>query len=147
MCLPERKNDTDWKGVPSLNTIRVNVSLYGSISKYLGGTHVAMKVVEVSENACKADLLQKIGIPDNERGYLFINAVLCDVPGLNTGNGQVLQDGDHLGIFAIDRIWPYQYRDGVNMSPELVAALKKHGAMHHSYSHLQDNESNPSTIE
>jgi len=147
MYFPEEKQYIGWKGIPSLNTIHVNVSLYGSIAKYFGGTHVAMKVVEIPENACKADLLQKIGIPDNERGYLFINAVLCDVPGLNTGEGQLLHDGDHLGIFSIDRIWPYQYRDGVNMSPELVTALQKHGAMHHSYSHLNDNESNPSKNE
>ncbi len=106
-----------------------------------------MKVMDVPEGTCKADLLHEIGIPEGERGYLFINAVLCDVPGLNTGNGQLLKDGDHLGIFSIDRIWPYQYRDGVNMSPELIAALKKHGAMHHSYSHLKDAGSNSSTKE
>jgi|GEM_PF-473769 len=147
MFNPANKGAADRKGKPSLNTIHVNVSLYGSISKYLGGTHVAMKVLEVPEGASKGDLLREIGIQESERGYLFINAVLCDVPGLNTGDGQLLKDGDHLGVFSIDRIWPYQYRDGVNMSPELVTALKKHGAMHHSYSHLKDNESNPSTIE
>lgn len=120
--------------------IRIQIALYGSISKYLGGHHVAMDEIELPSGASKGDLLEYLRIPDEERGYLFINAVLCDVPGLVTGDGQMLNDGDHVGIFSIDRIWPYQYRDGVNMSAELKAALEIHGAMHHSYSHLKDSE-------
>ena len=97
---------------------------------------MATKEVELPDGACKTDLLAQLGIQNEERGYFFINAVLCDVPGLITGEGQVLNDGDHVGIFSIDRIWPYQYRDGVRMSAELTEALKIHGAMHHSYGHL-----------
>jgi hypothetical protein len=81
-------------------------------------------------------LLSELGIPNDEKGYLFINAVLCDVPGLTTGDGQVLKDGDHIGIFSYDRIWPYQYRDGVRMSEELQQAMREYGPMHHSYDHL-----------
>lgn len=98
-----------------------------------------MVEVELPEGACKADLLAQLKIPSQERGYLFINAVLCDVPGLSTGDGQILKDGDHMGIFSVDRIWPYQYRDGVRMSDDLTQALKIHGAMHHSYSHLTED--------
>ncbi|MEW5872467.1 MAG: MoaD/ThiS family protein [Chloroflexota bacterium] len=98
-----------------------------------------MANIELPEGACKADLLKHLEIPEEERGYLFINAVLCDVPGLSTGNGQLLHDGDHVGIFSVDRIWPYQYRDGVVISEELKAALQVHGAMHHSYSHLKQD--------
>lgn len=124
-----------------MDMIRVNVSLYGSIARFLGGTHVATQDLQLPSGASKGDLLRQLTIPDEERGYLFINAVLCDVPGLITGEGQLLEDGDHIGVFSIDRIWPYQYRDGVRMSADLTAALKIHGAMHHSYSHL--NEENP----
>ncbi len=70
---------------------------------------------------------------------MFINAVLCDVPGLTTGGDQVLNTGDHVGIFSVDRIWPYQYRDGIVMSEALKKALEIHGPMHHSYSHLADD--------
>lgn len=114
-------------------SIRVNVNLYGTISRLAGGKHVAQTSVELPEGATKADLLARLKVPPDERGYLFINAVLCDVPGLDTGSAEELHDGDHVGIFSIDRIWPYQYRDGVNMSPGLKKALEKHGAMHHTY--------------
>jgi hypothetical protein len=125
-----------------VENIKIHVSLYGSLARYQGGRHVAVVEVELPEGACKGDLLAHLGIPNEERGYLFINAVLCDVPGLVTGDGQVLKNGDHVGIFSIDRIWPYQYRDGVRMSQELTEALKIHGAMHHSYSHLSEKEPN-----
>ena len=117
-------------------TIKIHVSLYGSLARYGGGRYVATLEVDLPVGACKKDLLVQLGIPDQERGYLFINAVLCDVPGLSTGNGQILQDRDHVGIFSEDRIWPYQYRDGVIISEELRQALETYGAMHHSYSHL-----------
>lgn len=114
-------------------TLRVDVNLYGSIAHYFGGKHVAWVQLELEEGASKADLLENLGIPPEERGYLFINAVLYDVPGLVTDNHDKLEDGDHIGIFAVDRIWPYQYRDGINMSAGLKAALEQHGPMHHSY--------------
>ncbi len=118
--------------------IRVNVSLYGSLARYHGGKHVANAEVTLDEGSTKADLLAFFGIPEHERGYLFINAVLCDVPGLITGEGQILSEGDHIGIFSVDRMWPYQYRDGVRMSDDLTEAMKTHGAMHHTYTHLED---------
>lgn len=119
-------------------SIQVNVSLYGSISRYAGGRHVAQVNIELPEGATKADLLAHLGVSQAERGYLFINAVLCDVPGLDTGSAEPLEDGDHVGIFSVDRIWPYQYRDGVVMSPGLKKALEKHGAMHHSYGDVKE---------
>lgn len=73
----------------------------------------------------------KLGIPLEERGYLFINAVLCEVPGVNTNANEPLNEGDHVGIFSVDRLYPYQYRDGLPMSDGLKETLKEHGAMHH----------------
>ncbi|MBN2550111.1 MAG: hypothetical protein JXB15_13185 [Anaerolineales bacterium] len=126
------------------DNIKVHVSLYGTLARYGGGRYVSTLVVELPTGASKADLLTLLAIPDREKGYLFINAVLCDVPGLTTGNGQTLNDHDHIGIFSVDRIWPYQYRDGIVMSPDLVEALKEHGPMHHSYAHLADNPTSSS---
>jgi len=120
-----------------LEYIQVQVSLYGSLARYRGGRHVAMANISLPVGATKGDLMVEMGISNQEKGYLFINAVLCDVPGLSTGEGQVLKDGDHIGIFSTDRIWPYQYRDGVKMSAELTEALQKYGPMHHSYEHLK----------
>jgi hypothetical protein len=113
--------------------IKVNVSLYGSLARFGGGRYVGQMNVELKPDSGKAELLSHLEIPREERGYLFINAVLCEVPGMETGWNEPLNDGDHIGIFSVDRLWPYQYRDGVRMSQGLQMALKEHGAMHHSY--------------
>ena len=111
----------------------INVSLYGSLARFGGGRHVAQLNIELHPDTGKAELLQQLGIPENERGYLFINAVLCEVPGISTGANEFLNHGDHVGIFSVDRLYPYQYRDGLPMSDGLRKTLEKHGAMHHSY--------------
>ncbi len=113
--------------------LRVNVSLYGSLARFGGGRYVSQVDVELEPGSGKMDLLAYLGIPENERGYLFINAVLCEVPGFSTNANEVLKDGDHVGIFSLDRLYPYQYRDGLPMSDALKEVLKKNGAMHHSY--------------
>jgi hypothetical protein len=113
--------------------IKVNVFLYGSLARFGGGRHVGQMNVELEPNSGKAELLSHLGVPREERGYLFINAVLCEVPGMETGWNEPLKDGDHIGIFSVDRLWPYQYRDGIRMSEGLQVALKEYGAMHHSY--------------
>lgn len=114
-------------------TVRVSVSLYGSLARFGGGRHVAQVSVELAPGSGKIELLNYLGIPGNERGYLFINAVLCEVPGISTSANELLNEDDHIGIFSIDRLYPYQYRDGLPMSDGLKEALKEYGAMHHSY--------------
>ncbi len=121
-----------------MQPIKVNVSLYGSIARFGNGRHVAQVEAALEAGARVSDLLASLGIPAAERGYLFINAVLCEVPGLSTGRGEALRPGDHVGIFAVDRLWPYQYRDGVVMSEGLKQLLAARGAMHHSYRSQED---------
>lgn len=113
--------------------INVNVSLYGSLARFGGGRYVAQLNVELEPDSGKVELLKYLGVPENERGYLFINAVLCEVPGISTGANELLKEGDHVGIFSVDRLYPYQYRDGLPMSEGLKETLREHGAMHHSY--------------
>lgn len=113
--------------------INVHVSLYGSLARFGGGRHVSQITVELEPGSGKTDLLKSLGIPEDERGYLFINAVLCEVPGISTGANEPLKNGDHIGIFSVDRLYPYQYRDGLPMSEGLRRTLQEHGAMHHSY--------------
>ena len=113
--------------------IKINVSLYGSLARFGGGRYVAQMDVELEQGAGKAELLHLLHVPENERGYLFINAMICEVPGMSTGANELLNDGDHVGIFSVDRLVPYQYRDGLPMSDGLRKMLEEHGAMHHSY--------------
>jgi hypothetical protein len=114
-------------------SITVNVSLYGSLARFGGGRHVAKLDLQLDQGSNKHDLLSRLGIPEEERGFLFINAVLHDVPGLTAESREPLQDGDHVGIFSTTYMWPYQYRDGVKISEGLRKILLKHGSMHHSY--------------
>jgi hypothetical protein len=113
--------------------IQVNVVIYGSLSRKFGGRHIAEVTVELPEGSNKANLLAHLEISPQERSYIFINAVLCDVPGLTTDGTEPLNDMDHVGIFAHDYMWPYQYRDGVHMSESLKKAMQEHGAMHNVY--------------
>ena len=121
--------------------IKVDVALYGSIARYGGGSHVAKLEVELESGSGKEQLLQKLGIPNQEKGYVFLNSVLCDVPGMTVPLDGPLVEGDHLGIFSTTHMWPYQYRDGAPMTNNLKKALAETGAMHHSYRHLDESTS------
>jgi len=116
-----------------MSSITVDVALYGSLARYGGGRHVAKFNVQLKSGACMANLLAQLNIPKKEKGYAFINSVLCDVPGLSASLNESLKDGDHVGIFSLTHMWPYQYRDGICMSDSLTMALKERGAMHHTY--------------
>ncbi|MFO7943751.1 MAG: hypothetical protein R6U51_05550 [Anaerolineales bacterium] len=113
--------------------ITVDVTFYGDIARFAGGSHVASQDVLLTEKATVGDLLQKLGISPDDRGYLFINAVLHDAPGLYASKEAALDDGDHIGIFSTTHMWPYQYRDGIHMSDQLQKAMKKHGSMQNVY--------------
>lgn len=113
--------------------ISVDVALYGSIARARGGKYVSKFQTELPVNASISDLLSRLCIHHNEKSFLFINSILCDMPGLNASLEEKLQDGDHVGIFSDGYMWPYQYRDGIRMSNSLKAALKTTGALHHAY--------------
>jgi hypothetical protein len=117
-------------------TVTVNVALYGTLSRIGGGRHFAQFDYELESGSCKHDLLAQLGIPEEERGFLFINAVLHDVPGLSAESREPLKTGDHIGIFSTTYMWPYQYRDGVKISEGLRKVLLEHGSMHHTYTGL-----------
>ncbi len=117
----------------NIGLITVNVSLYGSIAVYAGGKFIATMNVELKEGQRIRDLLQLYKIPTEEKGYLFIDHVLCDAPGLNASLDEELRDGAHVGIFSITHMWPYQYRDGIPMSQALKDAMALKGTMHNTY--------------
>ena len=111
----------------------VNVTIYGDIAHYGGGTHIASLDIQLNENAVVETLLQRLSLPSEERGYLFINSVLVDAPGLYASKNELLHQGDHVGIFSIRHMWPFQYRDGIRMSESLKAAMLKSGPMRNIY--------------
>lgn len=113
--------------------ISVNVSLYGSIASYAGGKYVASTNLELEEGSTIQTVLEALGLPKEEKGYLFINHVLCDAPGLNASLEEQLEHGAHVGVFSTTHMWPYQYRDGIRMSKALSEAMKEKGTMHNTY--------------
>jgi hypothetical protein len=113
--------------------ITVDVALYGPVARAAGGHHVATQSMHLVAGSTMGDLTALLGLDRSDIGYVFVNAVLCDVPGLSASRDLQLVEGDHIGIFSRVHMWPYQYRDGIRMSPALKEALNEHGAMHHSY--------------
>jgi hypothetical protein len=116
-----------------MNKINVNVSLYGEIAKLVSGCSVHTSDMILPEAITVKDLLLLLKIPFDQQGYTFINAVLCDMPGLGTSHAEILADKDHIGIFSTTYVWPFQYRNGAPISEALRAALIERGAMHHTY--------------
>jgi hypothetical protein len=116
-----------------MGQITINLSLYGELSQIHSGRLVSNFDTAIPSGTTVLDLLNSLNIPVEKQGYTFINAVLCDMPGLNASHQEVLNEKDHVGIFSTTHVWPYQYRDGVRMSESLKAVLEKRGAMHHTY--------------
>ena len=118
--------------------IQVEVWLYGSLVPY-GGDQAeatfAHLYIDLKAGARMRDLIDYLGVPQAEKGITFINAVLSDMPGLSADLDVELHDGDRIGMFATTHMWPYQYRSGARMTPELEKALREQGdaAMRHSY--------------
>jgi hypothetical protein len=112
---------------------KVNISLYGDIAIHGGGTHISNLNMDLPEGAVVDSLLKALGLDPEDRGYLFINAVLHDAPGLYASKDAILREDDHIGIFSVRHMWPYQYRDGIHMSDALKTAMGKHGGMRNTY--------------
>ena len=119
-----------------MKTIRVTLTLYGSIAKFAGGKYIAQQSVELEENQSVQDLMDKFKIPYDQKSYLFINNILSDMPGLNASLNEILTDNARIGIFSPQHMYPYQYRDGLPMSASLKKELQERegGAMHNTYS-------------
>jgi len=125
--------------IPKMQSIKVNITIYGKLAEIGGGKHIAILDLEIPPSSTLGDLLEDLKIPMDETSFIFLNAVLCDVPGLSVVHDESLKEGAHIGIFSTGYMWPYQYRDGMPMSDPLVKAMKRYGAMHHSYKGLEDN--------
>jgi sulfur carrier protein ThiS len=91
------------------------------------------------EGTTLEDLLNHLGIPSEERGIVFISGALAAFTGLDAGLDAVLKDGDRVGIFHSRTMWPFQYRFGAAMTPQLAEALRRRedGGIRHAYRSVQ----------
>ncbi|HEX9014970.1 MAG TPA: MoaD/ThiS family protein [Chloroflexota bacterium] len=130
-------------------TVCVEVWLYGPLARYGGkksqGSHAILKL-RLPTGTRMADLLGRLRIPRDEKGITFINAQLTDMPGLSADLDWVFQDGDRVGIFHRQSMWPFQYRHGVSLSESLSERMKqrKDGGFSHSPASAQNPDTSGS---
>ena len=117
--------------------MKIEVWLYGPLARFAGESSqggYAQVHVELPAGATVGDLMAKLQFPAAEKGITFINGQWSDLPGLAADRDRELADGDRIGLFHGRSMWPYQYRDGASMTPELREALHRQGgALKHAY--------------
>ncbi len=118
--------------------ITVEVWLYGPLAQYAGDQSqggYAHLLLQFPDEARMGDLLERLGMPLEEKGITFVNAQLTDMPGLAADLELALRDGDRVGFFHKRSMWPFQYRHGADLSPQLKEAMNRRegGALSHSY--------------
>jgi hypothetical protein len=118
--------------------ITLDVWLYGVLARYGGdanqGGYANLKPC-LPQGSTVADLLARLKMPTAERGITFINGQLSAMPGLQPDLGHVLSDSDRVAFFDPTSMWPFQYRHGAAMIPEMAQAMsaERDGGLHHSY--------------
>ena len=117
--------------------VHLDVWLYGPLSRYADkGPERAYANVSLSvpEGTTMGALLRDLGIPPDEKGITFVNGRLTDMAGLGADSDLQLKDGDRIGLFHDRSMWPFQYRHGASVSPELNRAMTERGggALRHS---------------
>ena len=121
-----------------MSEVIVDVWLYGALSRY-GGERQQPSFANVQltlpVGSTLAALLTCLGMPTGERGITFINGQLSAMPGLQPDLGHILHDGDRVGFFDPKSMWPFQYRHGAAMIPEMAQAMtaEKDDGLHHTY--------------
>jgi sulfur carrier protein ThiS len=121
-----------------MDTIHVDVWLYGPIARYAGdqskGSHANLDL-EMPAGSTMHDLLERLGVPSEERGITFVNGKLAALPGLEADLGLRLEDGDRVGISHRRSMWPFQYRFGANLTSEIQESFRQRQdrGIHHAY--------------
>ena len=117
----------------------IEVWLYGPLARYAGeqsqGSYANLNV-EMPEGCTIGDLVRQLGIPADERGITFLNGNLAGLPGLEVDLEVELHDGDRVGISHGQSMWPFQYRFGAHLTPQLQEAFRERQdrGVHHAYS-------------
>lgn len=121
-----------------MDTIHVDVWLYGPIARYAGdqskGSHANLDL-EMPAGSTMRDLLERLGLPSEERGITFVNGKLAALPGLEVDLSLQLEDGDRVGISHRRSMWPFQYRFGANLTSEIQESFRERQdrGIHHAY--------------
>ena len=121
-----------------MKEVSMEVWLYGPLARYGKeadeGSFAKLKI-GLPEGSTMSDLLKHLRIPDEERGITFVNGQLSAMPGLKPDLNHMLSEGDRVGIFHLQSMWPFQYRHGVKMTEEMdrVVATGKDSSLHHTY--------------
>jgi len=91
--------------------------------------------LEMAAGSTIGDLIRHLEIPTEERGITFINGNLAALPGIDADLSIELQDGDRVGISHRRSMWPFQYRFGAQMTPQLEEAFRdrQDRGVHHAY--------------
>ncbi len=118
--------------------MEIDVWLYGALARYGGEANqgsFAHLVPTMPPDSTMQDLLVLLDLPAEERGITFVNGQLSAMPGLQPDLGHVLRDGDRVGFFDLRSMWPFQYRHGAAMIPEMreAMAMGRDGGLHHAY--------------
>ncbi len=121
-----------------MSEVLLDVWLYGTLSRYGGDaaeSSFAHLELRLPAGSTMGDLLEHLRLPTLERGVTFINGDLSAMPGLQPDLGHVLSDQDRVGLFDLRSMWPFQYRHGAAMIPEMTQALAEDDqqGLHHSY--------------
>ena len=104
----------------------VDLILYGPLARYGPGEDDSVcdrQTVELADGSRLADLLERFHIPTEERGVTFINGQLTAMPGVQPDLERTLQDRDRIALFHLKSMWPFQYRHGATVDPNLQATL------------------------
>jgi hypothetical protein len=125
----------------------IEVWLYGPVRRYASGVSEEMIVertvgrahaelhLKLPEGSSVQDLLDCLGLPDEEKGITFINGKLAAMPGVDADRGVELRDGDRVGVSHRRSMWPFQYRFGASMEDELQETFRQRRdrGIHHAY--------------
>jgi hypothetical protein len=121
-----------------MDTIHVELWLYGPVARYAGdqnqGSYAVLNL-EFPVGSTMQDLLQRVGLPREEKGITFVNGKLADLPGLEADRDLLLEDGDRVGISHRQSMWPFQYRFGANLTAEIQDTFRERRdrGIHHAY--------------
>ncbi len=108
--------------------LAVDVWLYGPLVRYGSSSHgksYANLKLSLPAGSRLRSLLDHLGLPTEQRGITFINGNLSAVPGMQPDLDHVLKDGDRVAFFHLKSMWPYQYRHGAGLAPELADRISK----------------------
>jgi hypothetical protein len=110
-----------------MDSIVVDVWLYGDLSRYGGredSTGHAHLPVRLPAGSRLEDLLAHLGLPTEKRGLTFINGTLTATPKKQPDLQRLLEHDDRIALFHLKSMWPFQYRDGAQLSSELNRSLQ-----------------------